>query len=180
MSPLLQQTVFWCLAAMAVVPAIFVVTLRNIAHAAFCLLPSFLGVAGIFLILGSDFLAAVQVLIYAGAILVLLLFGLMLTRGVQDPTVRSHNRQRLVAAFAAVAVMGVVATSVTLVEWNVAAPGAVGAQTVRGLGQALLGRYLLHFEVASVLLLAAMIGAAVVSRPSEAPGSAGGREEQKE
>jgi NADH-quinone oxidoreductase subunit J len=141
------------------------VTLRNMAHSAFWLLPTLLGVAGIFLTLGSDFLAAVQVILYAGAILVLLVFALMLTHGLTLPSIRSHNRQKAIAALVAAALLAVLARAFLLQSWEVTLV-SLPANSTAALGRALVdpNRYLLQFEVASVLLLAAIIGAVVVCR----------------
>jgi len=161
----MQQAIFYGLAATIVVSAIMTVSLRNMAHAAFWLLPTLLGVAGVFLTLGSEFLAAVQVILYAGAILVLLLFALMLTHGLAEPSIRAHNKQKIIAAFAAAAVLGVLARAVTSQSWEVTL-AALPADSTAAIGRALVDprQYLLHFEVASVLLLAAIIGAIVVCR----------------
>lgn len=164
MSPLIEKIAFLALSATILVPAAVVVTARNIPRAGFALLPVFLGVAGMFLVLGSEFLAAVQVLLYAGAILVLLLFALMLTRSAGHPDQPQTNRLAPWAVIASGALAGILAWVVSSPPaWQAKLPPAPAGVTA-ALGQALLKDYVLSFEVASVVLLAAMIGALVLAR----------------
>jgi NADH-quinone oxidoreductase subunit J len=151
------------MAAVILLPAVAVVTSRNIIHAAFWLVPVFLGVAGEFLLLHAEFLAAIQVLIYAGAITVLLLFALMLTRGVAEGHVRQTNELVAGAILGVGFFTAIIVMVITGQRWATTAltPAADGTAA---LGTSLLTTYLLPFEVASVLLLAAMIGAIVLSR----------------
>lgn len=161
----MDQVIFYGLAALILIPAVLAVMLRNIAHAAFWLLPTLLGVAGVFLVLGSEFLFAIQILLYAGAILVLLVFAIVLTKGLQDPGLRAHNNQKEIGALVAVALLAVLWLAVLGQPWNEVRQD-VARNSARALGQALVapGGHLLHFELASVLLLAAMIGAVVICR----------------
>jgi NADH:ubiquinone oxidoreductase subunit 6 (subunit J) len=162
--PAAQYALFLALAGAVIIPAILVVSLRNIVHAAFWLVPCLLGVAGIFVVLGSAFLAAVQILIYVGAIMVLLLFALMLTSGIGVPIgLVSRNRQSgwalLVASGLALAIVWTMETHpfAQTVE-------AIPARSAEAIGRSLLTTHILPFEVASVLLLAAMIAAVVLAR----------------
>ena len=161
----MDQVIFYSLAAIILIPAVLAVTLRNIAHAAFWLLPTLLGVAGVFLVLGSEFLFAIQILLYAGAILVLLVFAIVLTKGLQDPAVRAHNKQKEIGALVAFGLLAVLWLAVLAQPWNEVRQ-EVSGNSARALGQALINPrgHLLHFELASVLLLAAMIGAVVICR----------------
>jgi NADH-quinone oxidoreductase subunit J len=163
----MEPVVFYTLAAVILIPAILTVTLRNIAHAAFWLMPTLLGVAGIFLVLGSEFLFAIQILLYVGAILVLLVFAIVLTQGLQDPALRAHNKQKEIGALVAVGLMAALWLSVLARSWGSGlAPKAPAVDPTRALGLALIdpSRNLLHFELASILLLAATIGAVVICR----------------
>ncbi len=161
---------FWVLAAITVGAALAVFLVRDLMRAIVFLVLSFLGMAGLFLTLSADFIAVAQVLIYAGAISILMVFAVMLT-----PLAGRDNANSvyvlpgvlLGALFAAL-----VAFTATDVDWAAVAGATPAAQpiadTVSTIGRALLGRYLLAFEVASVLLLAALIGAVVLVREDEA------------
>jgi NADH:ubiquinone oxidoreductase subunit 6 (subunit J) len=160
-----ETITFWLLAALTVIPALFVVTSRNIFRAGLWLLPTLLGVAGFFLVLGSDFLWAVQMLIYIGGVMVLLLFAILLTRHIADPDAVSHNGFAGWAAFFAIMIGIVLAVSLHSQFKTIAPVSATPpAGDTASIGNALLTTYLLPFEVASVLLLAAIIGAIVIAR----------------
>jgi len=134
------------------------------------LLPCFVGVAGLFGILEAHFFFVVQLLIYAGAILVLILFALMLTRDVMNPNVPQNNRHAMQAA-ALCAALALGSCYVLISErWGatVSLPANAADQT-RALGEALIGLYAVPFEVASLLLLAALIGAIVLAKSEREP-----------
>ena len=163
---------FGSLAALTLVSALFVVQSRNIAHAGFWLLPCFVGVAGLFATLEAHFLFVVQLLIYAGAILVLILFVLMLTRDVMNPLVSQTNRAGHFAAAACAA--GALAFSCILSQhpWNVTTAQPAGAVEQTGaLGDQLIGLYAIPFEVSSLILVAALIGSVILARSAQEPES---------
>ena len=165
-----EQIAFYSLAALTLIPAIRVVTTRNILHAGFWLLPCFVGVAGLFAALSAHFFFVVQLLIYAGAILVLILFALMLTRDVMNPLVRQQNR---LVGWAIVLSSTLAIGSIALLsrhEWKLTRghPQSATDQT-RALGDALIGTYTIPFEVSSLLLLAALIGAVVLAKSEREP-----------
>lgn len=166
-TPTVELVLFLLAAATVLVAGVAVVAARNLVRAAFWLLPCFLGVAGLFVLLGAYFLAAIQVLIYAGAIMLLLLFVLMLTRDAGGALAAPHNRQAVWALAAAALVAGVTLSVVVAFPWPLQL--AAARASTAAIGEALLRTYLLPFEVASVLLLAAIIGAIVIARsePSE-------------
>ncbi|MBI4328904.1 MAG: NADH-quinone oxidoreductase subunit J [Chloroflexi bacterium] len=152
---------FWSLAALAVVGALLVVAVRNVFRAALFLVLSFLAIAGLFLTLHADFLAAAQVLIYVGAISVLLVFGIMLTSDVQRG---SPNSSLWLPGLAiAVLLFFVLALAFTQGAWPVAEATPL-SPTTGPLAEVLFNRWVLAFEVVSVLLLAAVIGAVAVMR----------------
>ncbi|MCJ7750656.1 MAG: NADH-quinone oxidoreductase subunit J [Armatimonadetes bacterium] len=154
---------FGCLAAGVLISALLVVLSRNIVHSVLWLLVCLLSVAGLFILLDADFLAGVQVLIYCGGIVVLMLFALMLTRGVGDPSERAHNRQFWWGLLAAAGLGAIALGLMRRATWPVTAEAAV--QDVTGLlADALLGPYVAAFEITSVVLLVAMIGAIVIAR----------------
>jgi NADH-quinone oxidoreductase subunit J len=152
---------FWALTGVTVGAALMVVAVRNLIHAVVFLILSFLGVAGLFVTLSADFVAVAQVLIYAGAIPVLILFAIMLTpRAGRDNAETFFQLPGLVLA----ATMASTIMAVALVtDWEVATRGGF-AETASAIGEALLSTYVLPFEIASVLLLAAMVGAIVLVR----------------
>lgn len=147
----------------ALVPAALVVVSRNIVHSALWLLASLASVAGLYLLLGAEMLAAIQILVYCGGIVVLFLFAIMLTPKVGDPDVRTHS-QWLFWGFVLATLLAAVALHLLSGEsWPPTSAAALGDVTGR-LADALLGPYVLAFEVASVILLVAMIGAIVIVR----------------
>jgi NAD(P)H-quinone oxidoreductase subunit 6 len=161
---------FGFLAGMTLVSALGVVLSRNVVHSALFMSGSFLGVAGFFVMLNAPALAAFQVLIYVGAVTVVILFGIMFT---QRPQVRRYRtiiqRQLWPGLFVAVGVGAFLAYVLSIQDWGSTAPGN-GPQEVAALGNILLGVngappiFGLLFEVISVLLLVAVIAAIVVSR----------------
>ena len=159
--------VFYVLASLCVVSAIMVVTRRSAIHAALFLVLAFFCVAGIYVILSAEFLAAVQVLVYAGGVMVLFLFVIMLVpqqTSVRPPPVRHVAASLLLA--------GALAGTVITWFWNSVPAGTAvegtllvaGGGNIEAVGMELYQRYLLPFEIASVLLLVAMIGAVVLAR----------------
>jgi len=161
---------FVSLAAVTLVPALYVVNARNLVHAGFAMLPCLIGVAGLYALLEAHLFVAVQVLIYIGAILVLILFALMLTRDVMDPQEGQRNGLGLWAGLTCGAGALVCGHILFHHRWPRVAEHPLGAHDqTAALGAALIGRYALPFEAASLVLLAALIGAIVVakgSRPS--------------
>ena len=158
-----STAVFYLIALITVVSAGMVAFSRNIIYSAFSLLGTFMGVAGIYIFLGADFVAAAQVLIYVGGILVLILFAVMLTHRITDVTITNRAAGRVPALI----VVGVLAYLLvqTIRETNwVRAKEVVYGPTTAKIGDQFLEQYLLPFELASVILLAAMIGAVVLSR----------------
>ena len=160
---------FWLLSGVAVLSALGVFLARNLIHAVSLLVLSFIATAGLFLTLSADFIAVAQVLIYAGAIPVLMVFAVMLT----PLAGRDNGNSLYVVPGVAVGVAFAVVVAIVAidVEWGALSGDALDRQsfttTVDVIGDALLGRYVLAFEVASVLLLAALIGAIVLVREDE-------------
>lgn len=149
--------------------ALLVLFSRNLLHAVIFLVLSFLGMAGLFLTLSADFIAMAQVLIYGGAIPVLLVFAVMLT-----PFASRDNGNSMFAipgTLIGLGFAGLVGLVAMTVEWPVLTGPALEAQsfatTAAGIGSALLGRHVFAFELASVLLLVAFIGAIALVREDE-------------
>ncbi len=154
---------FYAVAAVTVGSALAVVTLRSIVHSALSLVLTFVGVAAIYVLLSADFVAAVQVLIYAGAVTILLLFAIMLTRPAGASDTNPVNSQRFVALLASAALLVVLVVALLGAGWSGAVPAAP-ASSVAVVGKQLFSTYALPFEVASVLLLVAMVGAIMLAR----------------
>ena len=159
----MTQVIFYILALVAVLSAMVTAFSRNIVYSAFALFGSFAGVAGIYILLGADFLFIIQIFIYIGGILVVAIFAVMLTQGVADLNV-SNRSVGLLPALAVMTLVGAVMLyAVMRTAWP-HGPGATPAPTTSGIGNAFLGPYVLPFEIASVVLLAALLGAIVISR----------------
>jgi NADH-quinone oxidoreductase subunit J len=155
---------FWVLAALTLGSAAMIVLVRNLLHAVMFLILSFVGMAGVFITLSADFVAVVQVLVYAGAIAVLMIFAVMLT-----PRSARDNAGNILQ-FPALLLCGLLVAGVSFVvmetDWREAGRGPFES-TATEIGEALLSPFVLPFEIASVLLVAAMIGAIVLVREEE-------------
>ena len=193
-----QDVVFWILSVMAVVGALGVVMVPDLFRAALLLIVVFIAVAGFFVLLSAEFLAVVQVLIYVGAIAILIIFAVMLTRAVQPGNLPNRMQMPaavlaalLFAALVAVAVdtqweflpaeqqerVDLVQTSAVttltgdvLTEAGITGPEEQAEVQNAGLADLLISDYVLPFEAVSVLLLAALIGALVLVRPNPGTG----------
>ncbi|MEW6568254.1 MAG: NADH-quinone oxidoreductase subunit J [Chloroflexota bacterium] len=164
------QWVFLFAAALTLIAAIMVVASPRLVHAALWLVLTLAGVAVLFVLLEAGFLAAVQVVIYIGAIAILIIFAVMLTRRVMSDSGPQQNRSWWLALLSALLLfIGLLALIMQTPALAIAAPLPLGdAESVlEDLGQSLVDvdRYVLPFEVASVLLLAALIGSIVIARP---------------
>ncbi len=172
-----QWIAFVVLAALTLIPAIAVVADRNLFHGALWLLLSLFGVAGLFVLLAAPFLAAVQVLVYMGAIVILIIFAIMLTRRVMGAR-ETVNDRWLIGAVMAVLAFGVITailwaasqnTTLFTIQsptYSLALDSDYWVNTVANLGKSLvdMNQYALPFELASLLLTGAMIGAIVIAR----------------
>ena len=158
----LSTAVFYLIALITVVSAGMVAFSSNIIYSAFSFLGTFMGVAGLYIFLGADFVAAAQVLIYVGGILVLILFAVMLTHRItmsRSPT----GPRKCPAVIIISALLYLLIQAIKETPW-VKAKEVVFAPTTAKIGDLFLEQYLLPFELASLILLAAMIGAVVLSR----------------
>ena len=156
------DVLFMTLAAVMLGSALMVVTLRDIIRCGLALIAAFGALAGIYVMLGAPFVAAAQVIVYIGAIAVLILFAVMLTQAKNAPTRLVFQTQAIPAAIAAIALAVIVALTVTATDW-----GEVGSRIVTAtdaLARLLFNEYILPFEVVSVLLLAAVIGGVFLAK----------------
>ena len=154
------ELVFWLAASIIVGGALGAVLLPNVVHATLSLVVTLLAIAAIFLLLGSEFLALVQILIFGGGVTVLLLFGLMLTNATDDPIV-SDGSQKPFAFIVGIGLAAVIAGSLLDQDWADVDPTAV---PFRLLGERLFRDFGAPFEIASLVLIVALIGAVAIAR----------------
>ena len=159
----ISTAVFYLIAIITVGSAVVVAFSRNIIYSAFSLLGTFAGVAGLYVFLGADFVAAVQVLIYVGGILVLILFAVMLTHRITDVEITNRAVGRLPGLMVVGIFLALLIQTIRETPW-VKAKELAHQPTTAQIGDLFLETYLLPFELASLVLLAAMIGAVVLSR----------------
>ena len=156
---------FLVLSAVVVTGALGVVLLSNIVYSAFLLGGVFMAVAGLYLLLNASFVAAAQVMIYVGAINVLILFAIMLVNKREDlKAIANLTTRRIVSGGVCLGLLALLVRVVVTTPWSLPGPAAVGEEATARIGEHLFTDYLLPFELASVLLLMAMIGAIVLAR----------------
>jgi NADH:ubiquinone oxidoreductase subunit 6 (subunit J) len=161
----ISSVLFFLLAFGVVGAGIAVVTLRNIIHSAVAMMICFGSLAGMYALLGAPIVAAAQVLIYLGAISVLILFAIMLTQAGDANLPAPFHRQLPIAAVVALAIIGLVGWAVIQTDWGVI-PEAVGA-AVKDIAHAIFTTFALPFEIISMLILVAIIGAIFLARRPE-------------
>lgn len=161
---LISQWGSYGIMALVLVAAIAVVTLRNLFHSALCLAAVLIGTAMLYIGLRADFLAVVQILLYVGAVMTLILFAIMLTEHLAEKTIRQNNRQSLAALVALLGFVATVGLVIVKTPWPVTPKALQSITSVFKLGKALMGIYVFPFEVISVILIAALIGAVVIAK----------------
>lgn len=159
----IYDLIFYLFAAVTVISAFFVVTTRNIVHSAFFLLFTFFGVAGIYVLLGADFVAIVQLIVYVGGILILLIFGVMLTNKITNVQIKTGTLQMLPAAIGVGLFAGLLLSTVVNTNWKIL-PGIISESNAGTIGTLLLQEYVVVFELLGIILLIALIGAASIAR----------------
>ena len=160
---LVTQVVFYLFAAMTVISAVIVVFSRSLIYSAFGLLFTFFGVAALYVYLGADFLAAAQLVIYVGGILILLLFGVMLTHKLYDLNLKTETYQFVPGLLVVVSVFVTLMSVMLRTDWHRKTAAPVSSTTTE-IGRLFMKDYVLPFEVASMFLLIALIGAAMIVR----------------
>ena len=160
-SSLLSAVALWALSALILISAAFVVVLSNLFRAALSLGLVLLGVAGVFLWLGAEFLAFVQILVYVGAILTLIVFAIMLTTRFQQTLTPVSIGRCVISAAVSAGLFGVLATAINAMAPSL--PPAEAGVSLPRLGQELITRLALPFEVVSLVFVAAIVGAVVVA-----------------
>lgn len=162
----IYDIIFYLFAALTIVSGYFVVTSKNIVHSAFYLLFTFFGVAGLYVLLGADFIAIVQLMVYVGGILILMLFGVMLTNKITSVEIKTGTVHVLPAVIGVGLFMGVLVSMMIRTNWK-SEPGETPFTTIYGLGRYLITDYVLIFELLGILLLIALVGAASMARREE-------------
>lgn len=155
--------IFYIFAIVVILSAGIVVFSKNIVYSAFSLMFTFLGVAGIYVLLNADFIAITQLLIYVGGILILMVFGVMLTTNAADVELNTQTLKALPATVIVAIVSALLVSTMLSTKWKTNEPVQMDT-TVEGIGELLLTKYLLPFEIASIVLLVAIIGAAFLAR----------------
>ena len=171
-----DKILFISSALATIVGAVLTISVKNIMHAAVFLLLSLLGVAGLYLTLGADFVAVIQLVVYVGGVVVLMVFAVMLTAGssgqkanrfglVKIPTMGNFRTYTIGIVFAALVLMTIIKLYTNVFAMSRLAQIPAYSPTVSKIGISLVGTHVLAFEISSVLLLGALVGAAIVSRP---------------
>ena len=156
---------FAILSTVVIVGSLGVILLTNIVYSAFLLGGVFMAVAGLYLLLNASFVAAAQVLVYVGAVNVLILFAIMLVNKKEElKPIKSLQIRRILSAIVCSGLLLLLIRVDLTTPWDIPGPAAIGEQATERIGEHLFTDYLLPFELASVLLLMAMIGAIVLAR----------------
>lgn len=158
-----ELAAFIILSTVTLLSAVVVVTSGNIVRSALSLVPSFLGIAGLFILLQAEFVAGIQVLIYAGGITVLILFVIMLTEGGTGMRFRQVNEQVPLGILASVALAVLLVTTLVGTRWPQGG-GSLPSNTASAIGATFLTNMVLVFELTSLVLLVALVGAIVIAR----------------
>tara|TARA_Y100001968_G_scaffold321009_1_gene354770 strand:+ start:993 stop:1595 length:603 start_codon:yes stop_codon:yes gene_type:complete len=156
---------FSILALIVVIGSIGVVLLDNIVYSAFLLGGVFMSVAGLYLLLNASFVAAAQILVYVGAVNVLILFAIMLVNKQEElKPIKGLGVRKILSGFVCTGLLFLLVRVDITTPWNLPGPSSIGELSTERIGEHLFTDYLLPFELASVLLLMAMIGAIVLAR----------------
>lgn len=166
LTPILPALLFYLFAGISVVAAVAAATAPRIVHAAFGLMAAFFGVAGLYALLGSDFLALTQVIVYVGGILILLVFGVLLTGRAKSTLGLERKTSLLPAAIGGALLLFGLLLAIFSSDFGPPKALEEPKPTTAEIGRALLDpdRYLLPFELVSLLLLLALLGAAYMAR----------------
>ena len=155
--------VFWIVVGLTIGSAMLVVLSKKLVYSAYALLFTLFGVTGLYVFLWADFLAVVQVVVYIGGILVLIIFGTMLTNKITSVNISNTSVQKSIGSVILLIFIAGLGFMVANTPWNVVA-NSEPTQTTEAIGRLLMIDYLLPFEAASLLLLGALIGATTLSR----------------
>lgn len=158
-----MSVVFWILAVITVVGGLMAVTLKNTVHCALAVTVAFAGLALQFLQLDAQFAGFAQILVYIGAVAILVVFAILLTRGSETPATGVFSRTWMAGLLIAAAVFAVLGWAVLHSAEGLPGESAAPVVTVQQIGSALMGRYVLPLEIVALLLTAALLGAVMVA-----------------
>ena len=159
----MAENLFLIIAALVIASGFWVVFSPNLIHSAVSLLFTLFSTAGLYIFLYADFIAATQVVIYVGGILVLIIFGVMLTTRIDTPSIAASSKNQFIGGIGAITICALQLGVIFNTPWHIGTDQSSEA-TVANIGNLLLNEYLLPFEIVSILLLAALMGAALLSR----------------
>jgi len=154
---------FYVLAFIIVVSAVMVVFNKNVVHSAFSLFFTLFAISGIYVLLKADFIALTQIMVYVGGILILLIFGVMMTTKVTNVELKTKNLNTIPSLVFSIGIVTILIFVIFSTKWNIKS-GLDSEETVSQIGIMLLSKYLLPFEIASIVLLVALIGSAMFAR----------------
>ncbi len=160
----LYDILFYFFALITVGSAFVVVSTKNVMYAAFSLMLTFFGVAGIYVLLGADFIAIVQLIVYVGGILILILFGVMLTNKITDSEIKTGVWQILPATIVVGLLFGLLFKFMVQTKWHVESTIVGSGNNLAQVGSLLMNEYIIIFELLGILLTIALIGAASIAR----------------
>ncbi len=163
----LFDIIFYFFATVTLISAGIVVFSKNIVRSAFSLVFTFFGIAGLYVLLNADFVAVAQLFVYVGGILVLLLFAVMLTQKISNLQMKITTLHPIIAIILVASLIGVLCGIVRMNDWRIITISEIPQSTAQSIGKALITTHILPFEIISVILLVAIIGAAMLARKSE-------------
>ena len=161
--PDINTIIFYVFAFLIVAFSFIVVFAKNVIYSAASLFVSLFGTAVLYILLRADFMAITQVMVYIGGILILLIFGIMMTTKVTDAEITTSNIGSIPAMFVSAGVFVILIIVLLTTKWNIKTP-VENDVTVNQIGNLLLSTYLLPFEIASIVLLVSLMGAAMYAR----------------
>lgn len=162
----MSSLLFFAFAAMVVLPVIYLIFTRNIIRAAFAVVITLLGIAALFVLLNAEYMAVVQILIYAGGVIVLLIFGVMLTKRIGDEGVFTDHRGLFMGGFLFLLVIGFLMNFIHREAGSFDEQVIAHTDQVRAVGVLFLTDYILAFELIAFILLLALVGASYLAKKS--------------
>jgi len=163
---MIKLIIFNIFILLSIIPSFWVAFSSDIVHAAFSLLFTFFGVAGLYVLLGADFIGVVQVIIYIGGILVLIIFGVMMTERGKMLRLTVQLPGRIFAAILSLIILVGLVHAIIRTPWPIVLSPAAPGPTSAAMGELILSKYLIPFEVVALLLLASLVGAVLIVRRS--------------
>jgi NADH-quinone oxidoreductase subunit J len=162
-----MNLVFAIIAAVTIAAAVAAMSLRNLVHCALALAVAFAGIAAVYLQLGAQFVGFTQLLVYVGAVAILVVFAILLTRGAHEPERSTLSSGWIGGIVVTVLVLGLLVFAISKSSLIKASPSAQPDVTVRQIGNALMNKFVLPMEVVGLLLTAALIGAVIIAMKEE-------------